>query len=201
MLRRAILSGELAPGEKLVGERLAQQWGVSATPLRESFQRLAGEGLVVIEPQRGARVAPITVEDAAEIYQLRLLLDPVALRSSIDAASASGSNAYASSVDAALRELHRRRGSATDVRNAHRAFHLALVAACPNRLLLRQVEHLLDQSQRFQAVAGLVKSADAAVEHRALYEAAVAGDADRAVAVLTTHLEGTLDVVRRVVPG
>jgi DNA-binding GntR family transcriptional regulator len=75
------------------------------------------------------------------------------------------------------------------------------VAACPNRLLLRQVEHLLDQSQRFQAVAGLVKSADAAVEHRALYEAAVAGDADRAVAVLTTHLEGTLDVVRRVVPG
>lgn len=202
MLRRAILSGELAPGEKLLGEKLAHQWGVSATPLRESFQRLAGEGLVVIEPQRGARVAPISVDDAAEIYQVRLLLDPVALRSSIDAAVASGDDSYASSVEAAHGELQRRRRSLAEVRLAHRAFHLALVARCPNRLLLRQVEHLLDQSQRFQAVAGAVKSfGDAAVEHRSLCTAAVAGDADRAVAVLTAHLEGTLAAVRRVASG
>jgi GntR family carbon starvation induced transcriptional regulator len=199
MLRRAILSGELAPGEKLLGEKLAQQWGVSATPLRESFRRLAGEGLVVIEPQRGARVAPISVDDAAEIYEIRLLLDPVALRASIDAAAASGDETYASSVEAAHRDLQRRRRSIAEVRLAHRTFHLALVARCPNGLLLRQVEHLLDQSQRFQAVAGAVKSlGDAEVEHRALSDAAIDGDADRAVAVLTAHLEGTLAAVRSV---
>ncbi len=199
MLRRAILSGELAPGEKLLGEKLAQQWGVSATPLRESFRRLAGEGLVVIEPQRGARVAPISVDDAAEIYEIRLLLDPVALRASIEAAAGSGDESYASSVEAAHRDLQRRRRSIAEVRLAHRAFHLALVARCPNGLLLRQVEHLLDQSQRFQAVAGAVKSlGDAEVEHRALCDAAVDGDADRAVAALTAHLEGTLAAVRKV---
>lgn len=202
MLRRAILSGELAPGEKLLGEKLAQQWGVSATPLRESFQRLAGEGLVVIEPQRGARVAPISAADAAEIYQLRLLLDPAALRSSIDEASRSEFDAYVASVEAAHRELQRRRRSFAEAQATHRAFHLALVARCPNRLLLRQVEHLLDQSQRFQAVAGAVKSlGDAAVEHHSLCAAAVGGDADRAVELLTAHLEGTLAAVRRVVPG
>ena len=57
-LRRAILSGEFAPGEKLRAEHLADRWGVSPTPLRETFMRLAGEGFVIIEPQRGARVAP-----------------------------------------------------------------------------------------------------------------------------------------------
>ena len=70
MLRRAIVHGELAPGEKLYAERLAEQWGVSATPLRETFQRLAGEGLVIIEPQRGARVAPVGVEQGVEIYEI-----------------------------------------------------------------------------------------------------------------------------------
>ena len=48
LLRRAIVHGELAPGEKLYAERLAEQWGVSATPLRETFQRLAGEGRSII---------------------------------------------------------------------------------------------------------------------------------------------------------
>lgn len=202
MLRRAILTGDLAPGEKLLGERLARQWGVSATPLRESFQRLAGEGLVVIEPQRGARVAPISVADAAEIYQVRLLLDPVALRSSINTVAASGDDGYAQSVEGAHRELLRRRRGMAEVQLAHRTFHLALVARCPNRILLRQVEQLLDQSQRFQAVARAVASfGDAVAEHRALCDAAVSGDAERAVAVLTAHLEGTLAAVRRVAAG
>ncbi|MDO9173763.1 MAG: GntR family transcriptional regulator, partial [Actinomycetota bacterium] len=65
-LRSAILSGELAPGQKLRGEHLAAQWGVSPTPVREAFQRLAGDGLVVIEAQRGARVAAIDLVEAAE---------------------------------------------------------------------------------------------------------------------------------------
>ena len=88
LLRRAIVNGELAPGQKLYAERLAEQWGVSPTPLRETFQRLAGEGLVVIEPQRGARVAPVDVRQAAEIYEIRLLLDPVAIEHSVRAAAA-----------------------------------------------------------------------------------------------------------------
>src|SRR5258708_23812886 len=82
-LRAAILSGELRPGERLVAGPLAQRFTVSATPLREAIQRLATSGLIEIEPQRGARVAAASPRDAEEIYELRTLLDPLALRDSL----------------------------------------------------------------------------------------------------------------------
>lgn len=198
LLRRAILSGELRPGQKLLGEKLAEQWGVSATPLRESFQRLAGEGLVVIEPQRGARVAPIGAHDAAEVYELRLLLDPVALRGSIDAASVGDEVDvdYVVQVDRAYDALLAQHRSSTAFHDAHHEFHLALVRWCPNQRLVRQVDQLLDQSQRYQALGGGAhRRGDAAAEHRALRDAAVQGDADAAVATLVAHLRATLEAV------
>ena len=196
-LRRAILHGELAPGEKLRAEHLAQQFGVSPTPLRETFMRLAGEGLVVLEPQRGARVAPLDLREAIEVYEMRLLLDPVALGASIEAAVAGDLASFAVDVSRAHAALNPRHDSMADFHDAHRAFHLALVARCPNRRLVRQVEQLLDQSQRFHAVgitAGRARAA--AQEHSALARAAAAGRTDEAVDVLGRHLEATLATVR-----
>lgn len=194
-LRRAILTGELAPGERLRAEHLAERWGVSPTPLRETFMRLAGEGLVVIEPQRGARVAPIEAEDAAELYELRLLLDPVALDRSMAAAGDDG--AYLDDVERAHRRLEARHRSLTDVHDAHRDFHLSLVSRCPNQRLLAEVEQLLDHSQRFHLVgAGTARASDPSLEHRELVAAVRAGDRRRAVRVLRAHLGATLDAVR-----
>lgn len=195
LLRRAILRGELAPGEKLRAEQLAKQWGVSATPVRETFQRLAGEGLVLMEPQRGARVAPISVGVAIEIYELRLLLDPAALRRSLDAAGRDP--AFVKEVQRAHRALAGRHRTLAEAQEAHRAFHLALVSRCPNARLLREVASLLEQSQRFHLVGHRTsRQGDPAEEHRALVAAVVAGDATQAVRVLTAHLHGTLDAVR-----
>jgi DNA-binding GntR family transcriptional regulator len=193
-LRRAILHGELLPGEKLLAEHLAERWGVSPTPLRETFMRLAGEGLVVIEPQRGARVAPLSVEEAAEIYELRLLLDPVALQRSMVAAA--GDPAYVEGVELAHARLESRHRSVSAHHDAHRAFHLALVSRCPNGRLLRHVTQLLDHSQRFHA-AGIatVRRVDPVVEHRQLVDAVRAGDRRTAVAVLRAHLSATLAAV------
>ena len=193
LLRRAILTGELAPGEKLLGEKLAEQWGVSPTPLRESFQRLAGEGLVVIEPQRGARVAPIDAATALHVYELRLLLDPAALRSSMRAAA--GDAGYADEVGRALRRLEGRHRAMVDFHDAHRAFHLALVSRCSNPLLLQQVGHLRDQSQRYQVWSAGARGGDAGQEHRDLAAAAAAGDVRAAVAVLTAHLRASRDAI------
>jgi DNA-binding GntR family transcriptional regulator len=195
LLRKAIVHGELAPGEKLYAERLAEQWGVSATPLRETFQRLAGEGLVVIEPQRGARVAPVSVEVAAEIYEMRLLLDPVAIAQSVREGEADA--AFGREVSAAFDALTRRR-SASAFHDAHREFHIVLISRCPNQRMLAQIAQLLEHSQRFQAIgfgtAG--RNGDAATEHRALRDAAVEGRADDAAAVLRHHLDSTLSAVR-----
>jgi GntR family transcriptional regulator, carbon starvation induced regulator len=196
LLRRAIVHGELAPGEKLYAERLADQWGVSATPLRETFQRLAGEGLVVIEPQRGARVAPISVEQAAEIYEMRLLLDPVAFHQSVEAGRTDPD--YATEVDDALDALDRRHRAVSAFHDAHTRFHHALVSRCPNQRMLGQIAQLLEHSQRFQIIRvdSAARAGDAAAEHRAMAAAAVAGRADEAADLLRSHLAATLDAVR-----
>jgi GntR family transcriptional regulator, carbon starvation induced regulator len=194
-LRRSILGGELRPGAKLYAERLAEQWGVSPTPVRESFQRLAGEGLVVLEPQRGARVAPISVRDAAEMYELRLVLDPMALDQSM--AAGADDPAYLNDVDRAHRALVSRHRSARAFQAVHRGFHLALVSRCPSSHLVRLVTQLLDQSQRFHAIGlATVRPGNPADEHRLLLEAVRADDRPGAVAVLRSHLEHTLAAVR-----
>jgi len=191
-LRTAILSGELPPGARLRGEHLAAEWGVSPTPLREAFQRLAGEGWIVIEPQRGARVAEIDADEAAEYYELRLQLDPLALRSSI----AVGGEGYASEVESSFARLAASRHAA-DGLEAHRGFHLALISRCANRQLLRLCTQLHDHTQRFQATGtGPHRKGSPAREHRALRDAAVAGDADAACSVLVEHLSATLAALR-----
>lgn len=197
-LRRAILNGEFPPGERLRAEHLAERWGVSPTPLRESFMRLAGEGLVVIEPQRGARVAPLDLESAIEIYELRLLLDPVALDRSIEV----GGEALVAEVERAHERLESRHGTAADYLEAHRAFHLALVSRCPNRRLVRQVEQLLDHSQRFQAIGvHTARRGDPRTEHRDLVDAVRSADRRSGVSVLRAHLQATLDAVRDAADG
>ncbi len=191
-LRRAILSGELAPGTRLRAEHLAETLGVSPTPLREAFQRLAGEGLVVIEPQRGARVAPIDRHDALELYELRLLLEPIALRASMAATDAS----HRDEVAAAFAKL---RGPFADLvagLDAHREFHLALLARCPNRRMLALIASLHDQSERYQVVGTIAAPSRPLDEmHRALFEAFSSGDTERIARMVESHLAHTRDII------
>jgi len=82
-LHTAIVTGELQPGERIRIEGLAADWNISPTPLREAVRALAHTGLVRVSPQRGATVAGLSPEEIGEIYELRLLLEPRALRLSL----------------------------------------------------------------------------------------------------------------------
>ena len=84
-IRHAILAGELRPGQSLVETELAQLLGVSKTPVREALKTLAGAGLVTMSPYRGATVRAIDAASAAAIYDLRLLLEPEAVRRAVQA--------------------------------------------------------------------------------------------------------------------
>lgn len=190
-LRRAILTGALRADERLRAEHLAAEWGVSATPVREAFQRLAGEGWVTIEPQRGARVAPIERAEAVELYEIRQLLEPRALR----AAMAAATPEYHLEVRAAHARLRRRGADAGEVLDAHRGFHLAVFSACPNGHLVRIITQLHDQTQRYHVLAARVRRRDAAHEHDRLAEAVLAGDVGRATTVLVDHLQATVDAL------
>lgn len=200
-LRSAILTGELAQGTKLRSEHLAAEWGVSATPIREAFQRLAGEGLVVIEPQRGARVSVVDAADAVELYELRLVVDPEALRASMAAATRGDVDEYRTEISDAFDALNVRHRSVAAFLERHRRFHLALLSRCPNQRMLALATQLHDHSQRSQvAASGPARGSDPRVEHAELADAVIAGDVRAATKLLAGHLRATLDAIRATVP-
>lgn len=79
-LREDILSNKYEPGEELQIDKLAQEFGVSTTPIREALVRLEGDGLVVSIPNRGVQVAPISLDDVRNLYEVRRLLEPYAAK-------------------------------------------------------------------------------------------------------------------------
>ena len=187
-LRLAILQGELEPGQRLHANDLAQRWDVSATPLREAFQRLASDGLVEMLPQRGARVADLSTDEAAQIYELRLLLEPRCLRQSLEASD----DEHRREIEAAFEGFR----SATTLEQsveAHARFHATLLSRCPSPWLLRFTMQLADASRLFQ-VASVARPArrHPKTEHRALLDAAVRGDIERCVTLQEEHLRRTL---------
>lgn len=197
-LREAILRGELRPGEKLTAAALAARWDVSQTPLREAFQRLAAEGLVELRPQRGARVAAASTRDAEEVYELRLALEPRALRDSLR----SSDGLHRQEIAAAHRRYEQAVANAgkdfTAVLDAHRDFHAVLLSRCTNRRLLDLVLELAEHSQWFQVLAVGAPSGhhDVIAEHRSLCDDALAGRVDDAVHHLEEHLRLTVEGVR-----
>lgn len=192
-LRTAILTGEFPPGTRLRAEDLAGRWQVSPTPLREAFQRLGGARLVEVSPQRGVRVAEFTLEEAADLYALRLRLEPSALRQSLRRSD----DAHRREIAEALDRLEAAR-TLDQGTQAHLDFHAALLSRCPSAWTQRIVEALAEHAQRY-VLLGAQKFRNGrgpAVEHKALRDAALAGEVDRAVALLAEHLRGTLDSVR-----
>jgi DNA-binding GntR family transcriptional regulator len=192
-LRTAILTGEFPPGTRLRAEELAERWQVSPTPLREAFQRLGGARLVEVSPQRGVRVADFTLADAADLYALRLRLEPPALRESLERSD----DAHRAAISAAHERLSSAR-TIEDGTQSHLDFHAALLDRCPSAWTKRVVGILGEHAQRY-ILLGAQKFRSGrgpAAEHALLRDSALAGDVDGTVALLEAHLRGTLESVR-----
>jgi len=191
-LRAAILRGELEPGQRLHANDLADRWDVSATPLREALQRLASDGLVEMLPQRGARVTDMSVDDAAQIYELRILLEPLCLRRSLEASD----DEHRQEIEAAF-EAFRSAKTLEAVIEAHTRFHETLLKRCPSTWLLRFTTQLADASRLYQVASagGRPARRHPKAEHKALCDAAVRGEVDRCVALQEEHLRGTLTLI------
>lgn len=188
IIRNAILSGELPPGTALVEQELAAQLGVSKTPVRESLKTLEGSGLVVMVPYRGATVRELTRADADAIYDLRLLLEPEAVRRSVAA------EADLSGAAECLRRASVATGRA-ERSMANREFHRMLYAGCGNALLVDTLDGLRDRTALVSA-ASWAKSATweaEATEHEAILAAAEAGDAEAARRLTAEHVAGFQD--------
>lgn len=200
-LRVDIIEGILKPGERLRPADVEQRYGVSATPLREALRHLAAEGLVVLEPNHGARVAPASLADLRDIYLARSILESEALRLTIRQMDDEWRSKLREAMDrlqtVSLRiNADSSRAEVLAWSEAHRSFHLALFAGCPSRWLSRFIMALYDHSERYRmlTVAGSPRR-NTIVEHQEIFEAVVRGDADRAVASLRHHLASTVGVL------
>ncbi|MEU7646975.1 GntR family transcriptional regulator [Streptomyces huasconensis] len=192
-IKHRILGGELSPGQPLIETELARAYGVSKTPVREALKTLAGTGLVEMSQYKGATVRTVDAAMAREVYDVRLLLEPEALRRTVlrgaplDAAREALVRADAAE-DAAERSL------------ANREFHRALYVDCGNPLLGRLLDGVRDQAALVSAVAWAADPSwvREATEHEHILRLALAGDQDGAARALHEHIAS---FVRRAFPG
>ena len=200
VLRDFILSGAIEAELPIRQDALAADLRVSKIPLREALARLEQDGLVVSHPNRGFFVRPMSPEEAEEIYALRLRLEP-------DAAAAASRNATDTDQERARQALAQFDLDAVahkpTVGASNRAFHLALVQPCGQRLTTDIVSRLHILADRYVRKHlepnGRVLRAEA--EHHALLDAWVERKDARVRKLITEHLEHTLGDLRVVLRG
>lgn len=200
-LQAAILSCRLQPGEKLVISDLCKTLGVSLGAVREALSRLASEGLVTAEPQKGFRVAPISQEEIEDLTATRGLIEGHCL----DRAIAVGDLKWETGIVSALYELSRiplqDPGNPDRVNDAwtqaHARYHAALVAACDSPWLLRLREMLYARSERYRQISVPLdrRHRDIGAEHQAIADAVIARDTDTARRLLVDHLTTTTRIL------
>ncbi|GAA2887305.1 GntR family transcriptional regulator [Actinoplanes cyaneus] len=186
-LRRDILSGRTDPGERLVEEQLTKRLGISRAPLREAMRLLAEQGLVEHIPRRGARVATLSDDDVRELYEVRDVLERHAVASAPERLDLTRLAEALDTIRGATGT-----GDRLELANAHRRFHVEVVALSGNRQLTALYETILVKIQLYMAVnmrreAETADAADGVHRHERLFEAVRRGDAREILSVLSEH--------------
>lgn len=191
-VRDAIFDGSLAPGDKVVEERLCSSLGISRAPLREALRLLAQQGLVVQTPRRGSRVAEWSPTDIRQLFALRMVLE----RHAMDAAiPMSDPDRQLAPVRAALEEM-RTATTPLDRDDAHRRFHAAVVGLAGNDQLDLAIEPILlklqlPMARNLRTEARRRDADDGIRRHEAIVDALASNDRDTILAALRDH--GHLD--------
>lgn len=188
-LRARLLAGQLAPGSWLRESALAEELGVSRTPVREAFRTLAAEGLVVLVPRRGARVVVWSAEDVDETYRLRALLEGEAAALAARRATPeqvremrAAQDRYEASISAQARP---------DVRaGCNDSFHAAVVAGSGSGRLAALLAVIAAPPLTVRALGSYTEDdvRRSVLQHRDVLTAVEAGDDQLASAAMRSHL-------------
>ena len=194
-LRRAILRGELKPGERLMEIQLANKLGVSRTPIREAIRKLELEGLVLMIPRKGAEVAEITEKNLRDVLEVRCALEELGVQLACDRIDKSG-----------VRELHEaadhfrdmlESDDITQIAEADEAFHDVIFKATDNGRLIQLLNNLREQMYRYRVE--YLKRSDfhqqLIDEHEEIIETIENGQKDRAVQVVCQHVDNQVEAV------
>ncbi len=188
-LRRAILTGELKPGERLMEIHLANRLGVSRTPIREAIRKLELEGLVTMIPRRGAEVAQITEKSLQDVLEVRRALDALSVELACDRISEEALTALGSACEAfamATKTKDTKKMAEADV-----ALHDIIVRAADNSRLVSLVNNLSEQMYRyrFEYLKDASAHGQLIEEHRVIYESIRKKDKKTAAETAKLHID------------
>lgn len=198
-LRKAILKGELKPGERLMEIALAEKLGVSRTPVREAMRKLENEGLVVMAPRRGAQVANITEKDLNDVLEVRIALENL----SIENACKRMNEEQLADLKKAAENFNKTMadGNLVKLAEADVAFHEVIYRASDNKRLVQVLNNLREQIYRYR-VEYLKEEETRNLlvhEHVELYEAIRNRDVKKAQEISYRHIENQREAIIRTI--
>ncbi|MFZ7121413.1 MAG: GntR family transcriptional regulator [Eubacteriaceae bacterium] len=190
-MREAIINGDFKPGQRLMEVQLAEQMGVSRTPVREAIRKLELEGLVIMVPRKGAYVAGISTEDVKEVVEIRSVLEGLAAK----LAAQRGNEEDVEKLKEVLTNFEKATldNNTIDLINYDSDFHDIIYKAAKNSKLIQMINGLKEQVQRFR-VAYFTQFQNVEIllkEHRKLLNAIVDKDADLARELAEKHIATT----------
>ncbi|MGK3113482.1 GntR family transcriptional regulator [Candidatus Pantoea formicae] len=190
ILKLRLVSGDLVPGQIYSASALAEELGVSNSPVREAMLTLVNQGLMEAVRNRGFRVLPLSDKERQNIYQLRMLLEIPSMVKLAGMQEKMQANQAQFARIAADMVKFAHEGDIVNYLEMDRQFHLGLLAILENDQLVSIVENLRDQSRQFglktlRETGGLIKSAE---EHQPILDAMVNGDVALTERLMTNHL-------------
>jgi DNA-binding GntR family transcriptional regulator len=189
--RRAILTGDYSPGSPLRLQELAARSGVSMIPVREALRMLEAEGFVESVPNRGARVAALSMEDMLDVYRTRITLELEALRQAIPNTTPAVL-ARARRLNKKIVRQFEQRGYAEY--EDHRAFHFALYEPSNSKWLMRLIAIVWDHTERYRRQGASKATAEGTrSEHEQIIDCVAARDSTGAHEALRVHLENSVE--------
>ncbi|SFB62944.1 transcriptional regulator, GntR family [Amycolatopsis marina] len=199
-LRRAIVDGELRPGQRVLQEDVAENFGVSVAPVREALRALEQEGQVVYRPRRGYFVTELRAADLEEIYELRQVLEERSARRALPTLDADALHR----IELAARDCADAvdRADVAAELEANRRFHFAILEAPGQVHAMRLIQLLWDSTEAYRAMYynSPQERREAVHAHDRILDAVRRRDADLLIAEMDAHRDRALRVLTEILP-
>ena len=196
-LKRQIMVGEIAPGTRMMEVELAEEMGVSRTPVREAIRKLEKEGLVTIEPRRGAYASDISAKEMVDILEVRQDLEGMAAGIAAQKITEEGKTE--------LTEIARRyresveKGDVDEIIRNDEAFHKYIVGLSGNKTLVKMVSQVQELALRFRYIyyEDFSRFQNQPTEHQAIVDAIISGNFNSARVNAEQHLASLKEFVMK----